>query len=42
MATVLHEADELLLGFCRALRAAGLPVTQDRAQSYLRAAAAVG
>jgi uncharacterized protein with von Willebrand factor type A (vWA) domain len=37
-----HDPDELLLGFARALRAAGVPVTQDRAQSYLRAAAAVG
>jgi len=37
-----HEADELLLGFARALRAAGLPVTSDRAQSFLRAAATVG
>lgn len=37
-----HEADELLLGFARALRAAGLPVTSDRAQSFLRAAADVG
>ena len=37
-----HAADELLLGFARALRAAGLPVTSDRAQSFLRAAATVG
>ena len=37
-----HEADELLLGFARALRAAGVPVTQDRAQAYLRAVAVVG
>ena len=35
-------ADELLLGFTRALRAAGLSVTQDRAQSFLVAAATVG
>jgi uncharacterized protein with von Willebrand factor type A (vWA) domain len=34
--------DEVLLGFTRALRAAGLPVTQDRARSYLEAVAAVG
>jgi uncharacterized protein with von Willebrand factor type A (vWA) domain len=38
----LHEADELLLGFTRALRAAGVNVTQDRAQSYLAAVAVVG
>jgi len=37
-----HEPDELLLGFARALRAAGVNVTLDRAQSYLRAAAVVG
>jgi uncharacterized protein with von Willebrand factor type A (vWA) domain len=35
-------ADELLLGFARALRAAGVPVTPDRAQTFLRAVAAVG
>jgi hypothetical protein len=29
---VHHEADELLLGFTRALRAAGLSITPDRAQ----------
>ncbi|MEP7090183.1 MAG: VWA domain-containing protein [Nocardioidaceae bacterium] len=39
---LLHEADELLLGFARALRAAGVPVTQDRSQAYLRATALVG
>jgi uncharacterized protein with von Willebrand factor type A (vWA) domain len=38
----LHEADELLLGFARALRAAGVPVTQDRTRSYLEATALVG
>ena len=37
-----HQPDELLLGFTRALRAAGVPVTPDRAQSYLRAVALVG
>ncbi|HEY6797861.1 MAG TPA: VWA domain-containing protein [Kineosporiaceae bacterium] len=31
-----------LTGFARALRAAGLPVTQDRTQTYLRAVATVG
>jgi len=35
-------ADELLLGFARALRAAGVHVTQDRAQSFLDATAVVG
>jgi uncharacterized protein with von Willebrand factor type A (vWA) domain len=38
----VHEADELLLGFTRALRAAGVPVTMDRAQSFLAATAVVG
>jgi uncharacterized protein with von Willebrand factor type A (vWA) domain len=38
----VHEADELLLGFARALRAAGVPVTQDRTRSYLEATALVG
>jgi uncharacterized protein len=33
--------DELLLGFTRALRAAGVPVSQDRAQSFLRATSLV-
>jgi uncharacterized protein with von Willebrand factor type A (vWA) domain len=37
-----HAADELLLGFTRALRAAGMAVTQDRAQSFLQAVAVVG
>ena len=37
-----HAPDELLLGFARAVRAAGVPVTADRAQSYLRAVAVVG
>jgi uncharacterized protein len=35
-------ADELLLGFARALRGAGVPVTQDRTRSYLEATALVG
>jgi uncharacterized protein len=38
----LVDVDTTLLGFTRALRAAGVPVTQDRAQTYLRAVAAVG
>ncbi|MEO7351912.1 MAG: VWA domain-containing protein [Marmoricola sp.] len=37
-----HEADEILLGFARALRAAGLPITHDRATSFLEAASLVG
>ncbi|CAN5247645.1 VWA domain-containing protein [soil metagenome] len=37
-----HDPDELLLGFARALRAAGVQVTVDRAQSFLEAAAHVG
>ncbi len=41
-AAPLHEADELLVGFARALRAAGVPVTQDRTQAYLRATSLVG
>ena len=32
--------DEILLGFTRALRAAGVPVTQDRSQGFLAAVAA--
>jgi uncharacterized protein with von Willebrand factor type A (vWA) domain len=39
---VRHEADELLLGFARALRGAGVPVTQDRTRAYLEATALVG
>lgn len=38
----IHSADELLLGFTRALYAAGVPVTQDRSQSYLEAVSVVG
>ncbi len=37
-----HAADEILLGFTRALRAAGLPVTQDRSLAFLAAAAELG
>jgi hypothetical protein len=36
------QPDELLLGFTRALRSAGVPVTMDRGQTFLRAVAAVG
>ncbi len=39
---VAHAPDEILLGFSRALRAAGVPVTMDRAQSFLAAVAVVG
>ncbi|WP_316932247.1 vWA domain-containing protein [Nocardioides marmotae] len=38
----LHGADEVLLGFTRALRAAGVAVTPDRAQQYLAAVALLG
>lgn len=37
-----RDADEILLGFTRALRAAGVPVTHDRAQGFLAAAAVLG
>jgi len=42
LAPTVHEPDELLLGFARALRAAGVPVTQDRTRAYLEATALVG
>jgi len=42
MTTTLREPDEILLGFTRALRAAGVPVTQDRAHGFLAAVAIVG
>ncbi|WP_166136997.1 vWA domain-containing protein [Nocardioides ochotonae] len=38
----VRGADEVLLGFTWALRAAGVVVTQDRAQGYLAAVALVG
>jgi uncharacterized protein with von Willebrand factor type A (vWA) domain len=38
----VNEGDEILLGFARALRAAGVPVTQDRAHAFLDAVAVVG
>ena len=38
----VHDADEILLGFTRALRSAGLAVTVDRATAFLEAAAMVG
>jgi hypothetical protein len=37
-----HQADEILLGFTIALRAAGVAVTHDRAQSYLEAVSLTG
>jgi uncharacterized protein len=37
-----HAADEILLGFTRALRSAGLAITHDRATSFLQAASMVG
>ena len=37
-----HAADEVLLGFARALRASGVAVTQDRAMGFLAAVAEVG
>lgn len=40
--TAGHAPDEVLLGFTRALRAAGVAVTQDRAHGFLTAVAAVG
>src|SRR6476661_8672583 len=38
----VHSPDEVLLGFARALRAAGVAVTADRERTYLGAVAAVG
>lgn len=38
----VRDADEILLGFATALRAAGVAVTQDRTRSYLDAVALVG
>ncbi len=39
---LLHPPDEVLLGFARALRAAGVPVTADRERTYLEAVALAG
>ncbi|MFG1922830.1 VWA domain-containing protein [Cryptosporangium sp. NPDC048952] len=41
-AATVREADEILLGFSVALRAAGVPVTHDRAASFLEAASLAG
>ena len=38
----MRGGDEILLAFARALRAGGIPVTQDRAQEFLSATAALG
>lgn len=38
----MSAPEEWLLGFARALRAAGLPITADRERTWLSAAAAVG
>jgi uncharacterized protein with von Willebrand factor type A (vWA) domain len=37
-----HEADEVLAAFAAAVRSAGVPVTMDRTQAFLSAAALVG
>ena len=37
-----HEADEVLAAFAVALRSAGVPVTMDRTQAFLKAVAEVG
>ncbi|GAB2451307.1 VWA domain-containing protein [Nocardioides hungaricus] len=38
----MRDPDEILLGLTRALRAAGVPVTHDRAQGFLAATAVLG
>ena len=40
--TTTRAPEEVLLGFARALRAAGVPVTADRERTYLLAVATVG
>jgi uncharacterized protein len=42
MTDALRPPEELLLGFARALRAAGVAVTADRERTYLEAVATVG
>ena len=42
MSEAVRSADEVLLGFARALRASGVAVTQDRSQGFLTAVAEVG
>jgi uncharacterized protein with von Willebrand factor type A (vWA) domain len=39
--TRVHDAEEILGAFAAALRAAGVPVTMDRTQAFLRAASIV-
>ncbi|GGF53446.1 VWA domain-containing protein [Marmoricola endophyticus] len=41
-AEVVRPPEEILLGFARALRAAGLPVTQDRSAAFVTASSLVG
>ncbi len=41
-AAIVHPATEILLGFARALRAAGVTVTADRERTFLVAVAALG
>ena len=38
----MRGGDEILLGFTRTLRAAGVPVTPDRSRTYLESVAALG
>ncbi|RYJ05218.1 MAG: VWA domain-containing protein [Actinomycetales bacterium] len=42
MSQAVRDPDEVLLGFTRALRAAGVPVTHDRAQGFVAATAVLG
>ncbi len=42
MTEVRRQPDEILLGFTRALRAAGVPVTPDRSYGFLEATALLG
>ncbi|WP_460835009.1 vWA domain-containing protein [Nocardioides hungaricus] len=42
MSPTVRDPDEILLGLTRALRAAGVPVTHDRAQGFLAATAVLG
>ena len=42
MSTTQRGGDEILLAFARALRAGGVPVTQDRTHDFLAAAARLG
>ena len=42
LAPAVHEPEEVLVGFTRALRAGGVAVTHDRATGFVQAAALVG